>query len=203
MDFIRKKNTETKPTPFLIFIAVTFLALQWPFLHSLHLSWGLWGDPLFAGVAIFASAYMLSWFAEIAQVDLAPGLALLLLALAAVLPEYAVDIYFAWMGGKNPDVIPYASANMTGANRLLIGLGWASVVLAHWLKSGKKSVELKPRLRLEMGILAAATLYSFLIPLKGTLSWLDSAVMFALSFFTSNGSWAERLGNPKWRGRWK
>lgn len=183
MDFIRKKKTKTKSTPFLSFIAITLLALQWPFLHSLHLSWGLWGDPIFAGVAIFASAYMLSWFAEIAQVDLAPGLALLLLALAAVLPEYAVDIYFAWMGGKNPEVLPYASANMTGANRILIGLGWASVVLVYWLKSGKKSVELKPRLRLEIGILAIATLYSFIIPLKGTLSWLDSVVMFTLFVF--------------------
>ena len=67
---------------------------------------------------------MLSWAAEVAQLDIPQALALALLALIAVLPEYAVDMYFAWMAGKNPSYTAFATANMTGANRLLIGVGW-------------------------------------------------------------------------------
>ena len=38
-------------------------------------------------------------------------------------PEYAVDLYFAYRAGSNPDYVQYAAANMTGSNRLLLGLG--------------------------------------------------------------------------------
>ncbi len=58
------------------------------------------------------------------------ALALALLALIAVLPEYAVDLYYAYAAGTRPEYAGYAAANMTGANRLLVGVGWALVVLA-------------------------------------------------------------------------
>jgi hypothetical protein len=48
---------------------------------------------------------------------------------ACVLPEYAVDLYFASMAAKNPSYAQYAAANMTGSNRLLIGVGWSVVAL--------------------------------------------------------------------------
>ena len=47
------------------------------------------------------------------------------LALIAVLPEYAVDFAFAAKAGQDPEkYAPLALANMTGGNRLLIGVGW-------------------------------------------------------------------------------
>jgi len=139
--------------------------------------------PLLPGIAIFASAYLLSWAAEVAEVDIPPALALGLLALVAVAPEYAVDMYFAWRGGQDPSYIPYATANMTGGNRLLIGLGWALVVLVYGWKYHKQEVKLEPRLRLETAVLFAATLYSFLIPLKSTLSIMDTIFFIALFLF--------------------
>src|SRR6185437_8223383 len=48
-------------------------------------------------------------------------------AVIAVLPEYAVDLYFSYTAGHNPDYVQYAAANMTGSNRLLLGLGWPVV----------------------------------------------------------------------------
>ena len=65
---------------------------------------------------------------ELAERDIPQALAILFLALVSVLPEYAVDLHFAWKAGKDPSYAAYAVANMTGANRLLIGLGWAAVV---------------------------------------------------------------------------
>ena len=74
--------------------------------------------------------------------DISQSLALAFLALISILPEYAVDMYFAWQAGKNPEYMGYATANMTGANRLLIGLGWSAVVLLYWARSRKRSVTL-------------------------------------------------------------
>ncbi len=160
-----------------------FLALQWPLLHFLYPSMGLPWVPLLSGIAIFASAYLLSWAAEVAEVDIPPALAVGLLALVAVAPEYAVDVYFAWRGGQDPVYVAYATANMTGGNRLLIGIGWAMVVLVYGWKHHKREVRLEPRLRLETAVLLAATLYSFLIPLKKTLSLLDTVFFIALFVF--------------------
>ena len=52
------------------------------------------------GIAIIGAAFTLSWAAEAAQVDISAGLALAVLALLAVLPEYAVDFVFSWQAGQ-------------------------------------------------------------------------------------------------------
>ena len=46
------------------------------------------------GVAVLAASFILTWAAEVSQLDISGGLALALVALIAVLPEYAVDAYF-------------------------------------------------------------------------------------------------------------
>jgi cation:H+ antiporter len=90
--------------------------------------------PVVFGFAILGSAFLLAWAAEALQLDVSQGLALTVLALIAVLPEYAVDFTFAFKAGEDPDKFaPLALANMTGGNRLLIGVGWSLVVLlAAW-----------------------------------------------------------------------
>ncbi len=54
-----------------------------------------------------------------------------------VLPEYAVDLYYAYQAGKvgpGSEYVHYAAANMTGANRLLVGLAWPLLVAIHWAR---------------------------------------------------------------------
>ena len=88
---------------------------------------------LLFGAGVVASAVLLSWAAEAAQVDISGSLAIAILALIAVLPEYAVDLYFSYTGGGDPSYVQYAAANMTGSNRLLIGIGWPLVAfVAFW-----------------------------------------------------------------------
>src|SRR5919112_5546276 len=97
------------------------------------------------GLAVVGAAFLLSWAAELAAIEISAGLAISILALVAVLPEYAVDFVFAWRGGntvqangtcvegdQNPCSL--ALANMTGANRLLIGIGWSLVVLLAFIR---------------------------------------------------------------------
>lgn len=148
---------------------------------GIHLGPG-W-EALVPGLAIFGSAFILSWGAELSQMEIPQTLALAFLALIAVVPEYAVDIYFAWTAGSNPQYIQYATANMTGANRLLIGLGWPVVLFVYYFTTRKKTIELEPTHRIELFALLAATFYSFFIPMKGTISLIDSVVLLAIFIF--------------------
>lgn len=169
----------------MIYIFLVFLlCFQWIFFRFLGKFSGIplpspW-HAISPGIAIFGAAYLLSWGAELAQFEIPQSLAIVFLALIAVLPEYAVDMYFAWQAGKQPHYIHYATANMTGSNRLLIGVGWAAVVFAYFFKSKKGEIVLEAENRLELFALLIATFYSFLIPIKGTLSWIDSVLLFCL-----------------------
>ena len=135
-----------------------------------------------SGMAILGAAFLLAWATELAERDIPQALAILLLALISVLPEYAIDLHFAWTAGKDPSYAPYAVANMTGANRLLIGLGWAVVVLVHCWRAKTNVLVIHPRQSLEMRFLVWATIYSFFIPLTGTLNLFDAVVLFAIFF---------------------
>ncbi|HEY0227786.1 MAG TPA: sodium:proton exchanger [Mycobacterium sp.] len=140
---------------------------------------GLHADPVVAlliyGAAVVAASFLLAWGAEAAQIDVSGGLAIAVLALVAVLPEYAVDLYYAYVSGHNPEYTQYAAANMTGSNRLLMGLGWPVVVLVSILVArktgaGKPSgVTLEPANRVELGFLLIAGVVAFVIPASGEI----------------------------------
>ncbi|RPJ60582.1 MAG: sodium:calcium antiporter [Acidobacteria bacterium] len=159
-------------------LAATLPALYFEWFYGQHL------EPVTTavvfGVGILAAAFILSWAAEVAQMDVSRGLALAVLALIAVLPEYAVDLYFAWEAARNPEYIHYATANMTGANRLLVGLGWPFIMLLFYLKFRKKQLDLDPAARVEISYLTIATIYALFIPLKGTLTLWDCLILVAL-----------------------
>jgi cation:H+ antiporter len=160
--------------------AALALPVAWFVVHFGGLADEALSIALWSGAGIFGAAFLLSWASEVVQLDITRSLALAFLALIAVLPEYAVDVYFAWQAGKDPTYTAYATANMTGGNRLLIGLGWATAVFALWIRHRSHEVRLPPEQSVEVRWLARATLYSFLIPLKGTLSLVDTVILFLL-----------------------
>ncbi len=145
------------------------------------------------GTAVVGAAFLLAWGAEALELDVSRGLALAVLALIAVLPEYAVDFTFAFKAGTDPDTYaPLALANMTGGNRLLIGVGWPLVVLvAAWrLRSTARrrgyegdidtEVHLDRTHSIEIGFLVIATLYSLTLGFKDHLTLWDAAILVAL-----------------------
>ncbi len=125
------------------------------------------------GAAVVGASFVLAWAAEAAQVDVSGSLAVAVLAVIAVLPEYAVDLYYAYTAGHVPEYTQYAAANMTGSNRLLMGLGWPVVVLVSALvarrTSGRKidGLELEASNRVEIGFLMIAGVATFVIPVTG------------------------------------
>lgn len=166
---------------YLILAVALGLVAQWIIIHALaHLPLGPVAETVLPGLAIFGAAALLSWGAELAQMEISQALALAFLALVAVLPEYAVDMFLAWKAAHDPSYIAFAAANMTGANRLLIGMGWSAVLFASWIASRRRSIEVKPSQRLELVTLLLATCYAFFIPLKRTLSIVDTVCFLAL-----------------------
>ena len=143
-------------------------------------------DPVRAliyGVAIVGAAFLLSWAAEAVQLDFSQGLALALLALIAILPEYVVDATFAWLAAEDPAYAGYAVANMTGANRLLIGIAWPMVIFIGWLRLRKTFVDLEQDHGVELVVLLAATIYAFWLPIKGDISLIDMAILASMFAF--------------------
>ncbi len=139
-----------------------------------------WTDAALFGLAIVGGAFLLSWAAEVAQLEISQGLALALLALIAILPEYVVDASFAWLAAEDPTYASYAVANMTGANRLLIGIAWPLVLVIAYIRFRRTTVSLEKGHGLELVILLAASLYALVLPLKGNISLIDFAVLLAL-----------------------
>jgi cation:H+ antiporter len=149
-----------------------------------HLATGFEASPptlaLVYGAGILGAAFLLSWAAEIAQLELSQALALAILALIAILPEYAVDLYFAWRAAEDPIYGHYAAANMTGANRLLVGLGWPVIVWLYWARWRHKKVRLAPADMIAVRFLGVATIYAFVIAAVGEFWWLDTVVLVGL-----------------------
>ena len=76
------------------------------------------GETAAYGVAILSAGFLLSWGAEAAERHVSRGLIIAAVALVTVLPEYAVDLYYAFQAGKagpGSPYVHYAAANMTGS----------------------------------------------------------------------------------------
>lgn len=139
-------------------------------------------DALFFGIAILAAGFMLSWGAESAEGQISSGLILAVVALVTVLPEYAVDIYYAWRAGQDPqsNYVHYAAANMTGANRLLVGLAWPLLVFLNWWRTREREIMLAPVNSVEIAFLLLPTLYAFSILFRDRIGILDAVVLIGI-----------------------
>ncbi|HEV8164947.1 MAG TPA: sodium:proton exchanger, partial [Actinomycetota bacterium] len=169
----------------------------------LHLGAPELAPPLQAlvyGLAVIGAAFVLAWAAEAAQLDVSASLAIGVLALIAVLPEYAVGFVFAWKGGN--DVERYGAAcappgsegasncslvlaNMTGANRLLIGVGWSLIVfIAYWQWHRRRErhagVRMERAKSVELAYLSVACAYCLTLPLRRTITLLDGVILVAI-----------------------
>ena len=132
------------------------------------------------GGSVVTAAFMLAWAAEAAEIDVPPGIAVAGVALLAVLPEYTIEIYFAFTAQ-----VEYVTASLTGATRLLLSCAVgmpaiASLVVARRGGRRLEFVELGQQRRLDLAIIATASLYAPVIVLRGHLGWTDAIVLIGL-----------------------
>jgi len=179
-------------TPFIVAVlaAIPALLIQFEYFHTSALA-----AAGYYGLAIVAAAFMLGWVGEAAELDLSGGLSIGLLAVVAILPEYVVSTIISFQSGTNPAMEPLATANLTGANRLLIGFGWPVVALCGWFamrkvksKASNKAdksktsfgIELEPQSKTDIGFMIWATVISFIVPAMGEIGLIVGVIMVIL-----------------------
>lgn len=124
--------------------------------------------------AVIISALMISWAAEAAEFSISQGLAVAIVALLQVVPEFMVEAVIAWH--KDIDLM---MANVTGSNRLLMGVGWPMIYMTSDIyskvRNGKwvSSIRLRPENIVEVGALFIASLYFVVVLLKQSLQIYD------------------------------
>jgi cation:H+ antiporter len=137
------------------------------------------GMVIFGG-AVMAAAFMLASAAEAAELDAPPGIAVAGVALVAVLPEYVIEIYFAFSAH-----VEFVTASLTGSTRLLLSFAVgmpaiASLILVRRGGNRLGVVEIAAPRRVDLAIIGAASLYAPLIVLRGHLAWPDAMILIAL-----------------------
>src|SRR6201997_3040416 len=104
----------------------------------------LWTFP-----SVLGSAIIIAWAAEAAQFLISQGLALAILAWLQTLPEFAVEAVIAWEAGSDPARTHLAIANLTGAIRLLLGLGWPMIYFVCAIAGRRTARRRWPTIRLQ------------------------------------------------------
>ena len=139
-------------------------------------STALWAAP-----AILIASLMIAWAAESSQFFIAQGFALAILAWLQTLPEFAVEAVWAWH-----QQVPLLMANLTGALRLLTGLGWPMIyftaAMFHRRRGGPplKAVRLEPHHAVEVIGLLVPLLYIGYIVFKNSLTVFDAIPLIVI-----------------------
>jgi cation:H+ antiporter len=175
--------------PFVVAMAACVPAMRLVMTGSSH------DDPIqsliYFGLAIVAAAFILGWIGEAAELDLSGGLAVSILALVAILPEYVVSIYFSWAAGKDPKMIEYATANLTGANRIVQGFGWPLVAMIAYFsvraikarKAGNQKgfgVKLEEDSRSDLGFLIFGSIVMLIVPVSSAMHLLVGVLLVVI-----------------------
>lgn len=136
---------------------------------------------IWAAPAILFSAILIAWAAESAQFFVSQGIALAMLAWLQTMPEFAVEAVLAWK-----QQTPLLMANLTGALRLLTGLGWpliyGTAAFFYRRKYGRplKKIRLEKEHCVEVVGLTLPLLYMLWIWYKGSLTVWDALVLILM-----------------------
>src|SRR5262249_19564145 len=136
----------------------------------------LWTAP-----SILAASMLIAWAAESAQFFIAQGVALAILAWLQTLPEFAVEAVLAWHRQ-----VPLLMANLTGALRLLTGLGWPVIYFTAAMFNRRRNnpplnaIRLHENHAVEGTGLVLPLIYMGVVAAKGTLTVWDGLVLIAI-----------------------
>ena len=145
---------------------------------SLHATgpWSiLWTAPLLLLASLF-----IAWGAESAQFFIARGFALAILAWLQTLPEFAVEGVLAWHRQT-----PLLLSNLTGALRLLTGVGWPLIYVTAAIHHRARKLGPLRRIHLEshdsvqIVTLLGTLVWIVVIFFKGSLGLFDSVILIA------------------------
>lgn len=133
---------------------------------------------------VIVAALIMSWAAEAAEFSISQGLAVAIVALLQVVPEFMVEAVIAWR--KDVDLM---LANFTGSNRLLMGVGWPLIFVTadiySRMRRGRKIefIQLRSENIVEVLALFVSSLYFIVVLLKRDLQIYDGIFLGAVFVF--------------------
>lgn len=136
-------------------------------------------EALLLGVGLISASFLLAWAADAGEGVFSGGLVLAVVALVTVLPEFIIEIRFAFIQASD-----LVTANLTGATRLLltgaVGLPLVVAYLAKRRGEAEPTVKLGEARRLELGILLVTAIFAIHIAVRGNLTIFDAVVLLGL-----------------------
>jgi cation:H+ antiporter len=149
---------------------VGWLALLWPF------------------PAVIGSTFLIAWASEVAAFFVSRGMALALLAVLQVLPEFAVEAVLAHNAALDPSQLQFVTANFTGANRILVGLALPVIFLITLAVRRRDHPRAKPMREMrfdrvnsvEVVFLLVPSLYALSFWFRHSISLVDTALLLAI-----------------------
>jgi cation:H+ antiporter len=131
------------------------------------------------GIGLIGASFMLAWAADAGEAVFSGGPVLAAVALVGVLPEFTIEVHFAFI--QEAELV---TANLTGATRLLltgaIGLPLLVVFLAHRSGQTASVIRLAGARRLELGILLVVAVFAAQVVVRGSLTVFDGVLLLGL-----------------------
>jgi len=131
------------------------------------------------GIGLIGASFLLAWAADAGEAVFHGGLVLAVIALVTVLPEFIIEVRFAYT--QQTELV---TANMTGATRLLLTGAIALPLLVAYFARRKGDTaapfQLAANRRLELGILAITAVFAIQIVARGSLTIFDGTVLVGL-----------------------
>ena len=136
-------------------------------------------DAIGLGIGVIGAAFLLGWAADAGEAVFSGGLVLAVIALVTVLPEFVIEMRFAY--SQQTQLV---TANLTGATRLLLTGATALPLVIGFMarRRGRAatSFQLATTRRLELGILLIAACFAIQIVAFRALTLLDGVILVAL-----------------------
>jgi cation:H+ antiporter len=136
-------------------------------------------EALGLGVGLVAAAFMLAWAADAGETVFSGGLVLASVALVTVLPEFVIEVRFAFIQAAE-----LVTANLTGATRLLlagaVGLPLVVLALAGARRHQAAHIRLADNRRLELGVLLVTAVVAVEFTVRGNLTVVEAVLLVAL-----------------------
>jgi cation:H+ antiporter len=130
-------------------------------------------------IGLIAASFLLAWAADAGEAVFSGGLVLAVIALVAVLPEFIIEVRFAYTQQNE-----LVTANLTGATRLLltgaIALPLVVAFIARRRGQAAAAFQLAASRRLELAILLITSIFAVQIVARGNLTVADAVILIAL-----------------------
>src|SRR3954462_4710625 len=131
------------------------------------------------GIGLIAASFLLAWAADAGEAVFTGGLVLAVIALVAMLPEFVIEMRFAY--SQQTQLV---TANLTGATRLLLtgatALPLVVAFIARRRGRAASSFQLATTRRLELGMLLITACFAIQIVVFRALTLVDGVILIAL-----------------------